>query len=121
MFFAGNSARFANRGGGVEHRPLTGGSGFIGSHSVVPNWISSPRFCREAAPEAAERPIENFAQRRPERCQQKGQKRQNGHENLEKQQQTWVRGSEVVQSSKLLSGLGASKIGGKEKRLLLIL
>ena len=37
--------------------------------------------------------------------------------NSNKQQQTWMRGSQVVQSSKMLSGLGSGKIVGKEKRL----
>jgi len=37
--------------------------------------------------------------------------------NSNKQQQTWRCGSQVVQSSKLLSGLGSGKIVGKEKRL----
>jgi hypothetical protein len=37
--------------------------------------------------------------------------------NSNKQQQTWMRGSQVVQSSQLLSGLGSGKIVGKEKRL----
>jgi hypothetical protein len=37
--------------------------------------------------------------------------------NSNKQQQTWMRGSQVVQSSKMLSGLGSGKIVGKGKRL----
>src|SRR5277367_2006592 len=40
----------------VEQRPFK--ALVVGSSPTQPNWISSPRFCRETAPEAAERPIE---------------------------------------------------------------
>jgi hypothetical protein len=85
-----------------------------------PDWISQTRFSRETAPEAAERPIE--------RCKNKGgmvsanevkkdKTAMKTLKNSNKQQQTWMRGSQVVQSSKMLSGLGCGKIVGKGKRL----
>jgi hypothetical protein len=40
----------------VEQRPFK--ALVVGSSPTQPNWISSPRFCMEAAPEAAERSIE---------------------------------------------------------------
>jgi hypothetical protein len=106
----------------VEQRPFK--ALVVGSSPTQPNWISSPRFCMEAAPEAAERSIELRTKKAGKVAAKKVKKDKTATKTLKnsnKQQQTWVRGSEVVQSSKLLSGLVASKIGGKEKRLLLIL
>jgi hypothetical protein len=99
----------------VEQRPFK--ALVVGSSPTQPNWISPPCILRETAPEAAKWQLELRANKAGEGVNRRGQKRQNGHENLEKQQQVWMRGSEVVQSPKLLSGLGSGKIVGKEKRL----
>jgi hypothetical protein len=92
----------------------------VGSSPTQPNWISRPRFFRETAPEAADRPIElrsNKAGKVLAKEVKKDKTATKTLKNSNKQQQTWMRGSEVVQSSKLLLGLGSGKIVGKEKRL----
>jgi hypothetical protein len=102
----------------VEQRPFK--ALVVGSSPTQPNWISSPRFCRETAPEAAERPIELRTKKAGKVSAKEVKKDKTAKKTLKnsnKQQQTWVRGSEVVQSSKLLSGLGSGKIVGREKGL----
>jgi hypothetical protein len=85
-----------------------------------PNWISQPCIPAETAPEAVKRKIKLRAKKAEKVSAKEVKKDKTAKKTLKnsnKQQQTWMRGSEVVQSSKLLSGLGSGKIVGKEKGL----
>jgi hypothetical protein len=79
-----------------------------------PIWISQPRFSREAALGAVERPIRHLKSGR-NRVNNAVKKRQKGQENLEKQQQTWRHEGQVAQGKQRAEHLMTDCFGSIQK------